>query len=72
MKAKEKDAKRNLSVAELQAELRSSREKHFKIRFKHRSVSVQNTAELRNLRRHIARLQTWIREKDLASAKPKG
>jgi ribosomal protein L29 len=63
MKTREKDAKRNLSVAELEAELRATREKQFKIAFKHKAMPVTNTAEIKTLRRHIARLQTWIREK---------
>ena len=66
MKTKEKDAKRNLSVAELQAELRVTREKHFKLRFKHKAMPVTNPMEIQDLRRHIARLETWIREKELA------
>ena len=67
MKIKEKDAKRNLSVAELQAELATTREKHFKLRFKHRAMPVTNPMEIRELRRHIARLETWIREKQVKS-----
>lgn len=66
MKAKDKDAKRNLSVAELQEELRSTREKHFRLRFKHKAMPVANPMEIQDLRRHIARLETWLREKQLA------
>ena len=69
MKTKDKDAKRNLTVAELQSELRTTREKHFKIRFKHRVMPVENPMEIRNLRRHIARLETWIKEKESSQAK---
>lgn len=65
MKAKDKDAKRNLSVAELQAELRTTREKHFRLRFKHKAMPVADPMEIQHLRRHIARLETWIREKQL-------
>ena len=68
MKAKEKDAKRNLSIAELQAELRTVRDKHFRLRFRHGSMPVENPMEIRNLRRHIARLETWIREKSAKAA----
>ena len=63
MKTKDKDAKRNLSVAELQAELSTTREKHFRLRFKHRAMPVTNPMEIKQLRRQIARLETWIREK---------
>lgn len=67
MKQREKDAKRNLSAAELEAELRASREKQFKLSFKHRAMPVTNPMEIRDLRRHIARLETWIREKQAAA-----
>ncbi|MBI4422686.1 MAG: 50S ribosomal protein L29 [Elusimicrobia bacterium] len=66
MKAREKDAKRVLSVAELRAELQTTREKHFKLRFKHRAMPVGNPMEIRHLRRHMARLETWIRQKETA------
>lgn len=71
MKAKQREEKRSLSISELQAELRASREKQFKLRFKHRVTPLTNPLELRNLRRHIARLETWIREKS-ASTKAEG
>lgn len=69
MKAKEREEKRNLSVSELEAELRAAREKHFKLRFKHRVTPLANPLELRNLRRHVARLQTWVREKSAVPAR---
>ncbi len=63
MKANDKQAKKNMSVAELQAELHQIQEKRFKLRFKHQVTPLPNPVELRNLRRHIARLKTWIQEK---------
>ncbi|MBI5209205.1 MAG: 50S ribosomal protein L29 [Elusimicrobia bacterium] len=63
MKAKEREAKRNMSVPELKLELSQTLEKRFRARFKHRVTKVQNPLELRNLRRHIARVKTLIREK---------
>ncbi len=68
MKAREKDAKRNLSVAELHAELRATEEKRFKLQFKHRVMPVANPSEIRALRRHAARLKTWIREQEMGRA----
>ncbi|MBI5200564.1 MAG: 50S ribosomal protein L29 [Elusimicrobia bacterium] len=65
MKAKDKDTKRSASVAELQEELRATREKHFRLRFKHKAMPVANPMEIQHLRRHIARLETWLREKQL-------
>lgn len=68
MKRREINAKRELSVPELQAELRTTREKQFKLKFKHKVTPLENSAELKNLRRHIARLETWIREKSASAA----
>lgn len=63
MKANEKQAKKSLSAAELAAELRAAREKRFKLRFKHGVSTLPNPLELRDTRRQIARLKTWIRER---------
>jgi len=63
MKGRDRDAKRSLSVQELRAELHAAREKHFRLKFKHRVTPLANPLELRQLRRHIARLETWIRGK---------
>ena len=67
MKAKERAEKRSLTVPELRAELGSRREKLFKLSFKHRSSPLANPLELRTLRRHIARLSSWIGEKEGAA-----
>ena len=63
MKANERQAKKNLSVAELGAELHQVQEKVFRLRFKHQVTPLSNPVELRSLRRDIARLKTWIYEK---------
>jgi large subunit ribosomal protein L29 len=63
MKAKEKEVKKTLSAAELQGELRQAQEKLFKLQFKHQVTPLSNPLELRSLRRHVARLKTWVREK---------
>jgi large subunit ribosomal protein L29 len=68
MKTKEKDDKKGLGVAELQNELRQTREKLFKLSFKHSVTPVKNPLELRALRRQIARLNTWISEKNKQGA----
>lgn len=67
MKAREKDAKRSLSVQELGAELHAARQKLFKLRFRHRVTHLENPMQLRDLRRHVARLETWIRERPRAA-----
>ncbi len=64
MKSKDKDAKRNLSAAELRAEIKELKEKRFRLGFKHKVTPLTNPLELRVVRRNIARLSTWIREKE--------
>ncbi|MEK7657247.1 MAG: 50S ribosomal protein L29 [Elusimicrobiota bacterium] len=66
MKSKDKDAKRSLSAAELRAEIKELKEKRFRLGFKHKVTPLTNPLELRVVRRNIARLSTWIREKESA------
>ena len=63
MKANEKQAKKSLSVKELETELRQAQEKRFKLHFKHQVTPLSNPVELRTMRRQIARFKTWINEK---------
>lgn len=67
MKANDKQAKKNLSIAEIESELHQAMEKRFKLRFKHQFSPLANPLELRNLRRHVARLKTWSGEKRAAT-----
>jgi large subunit ribosomal protein L29 len=66
MKAKEKEVKKTLSRAELEGELHQAQEKLFRLQFKHQVTPLANPLELRGLRRHVARLKTWVREKQAA------
>ncbi|MDE2293460.1 MAG: 50S ribosomal protein L29 [Elusimicrobia bacterium] len=66
MKTKEKDKKSNMSADEIRHELGQLKEKQFRLRFKHRVTPLENPLELRVLRRDIARLQTFLRQKQLA------
>ncbi len=68
MKAKEKESLRSHSPAELRAQLTQAREKLFRLKFKHGVAPAKNPMEMRNLRRQVARLETWIREKRPAAA----
>jgi large subunit ribosomal protein L29 len=69
MKANDKQAKKNLSAAELKSELRQAQENQFKLEFKHKVSPLSSPIELRTARRHIARLKTWIAQKDSAAAR---
>ena len=66
MKAADRDAKKALSAAELLSELRQTQQKRFDLRLKRSTGSIQDPLELRRLRRHTARLRTWLRQKELA------
>lgn len=68
MKAKEKENLRNHSTSELRAELSQTREKLFRLQFKHGVTPVKNPVEMRTLRRQVARLETWIRQKETPAA----
>ena len=63
MKAKDKETTKTRSLTELQTELRQAQEKKFKLQFKHQVTPLGNPLELRALRRQIARLKTWINQK---------
>ena len=60
MKTKEREAKKSLTVAELEQELRQTKEKLANLSLKHSLSPLDNPMELRNLRRYIARINTWI------------
>ncbi len=68
MKGTERRAKKALSEAELRAELESAEKKRFETIFRNATAPLSNPMELRSLRRHVARLKTWIREKETAAA----
>lgn len=66
MKTKEKDQKKNQTAAELKTELGKLREKQFRLGFKHKVTPLENPIELRTVRRNIARLETFLRQRQLA------
>ncbi|MDD2772637.1 MAG: 50S ribosomal protein L29 [Elusimicrobiales bacterium] len=68
MKTKDKMHLKNLSALELKAELRQAREKQFTLSFKHATTPLTNPLEMRTLRRKIAMLETFLREKDSQAA----
>lgn len=68
MKAKEKEASKTLSVKELLSQLHDAQEKQFKLKFRHQVAPLKNPLEIKHLRRQIARLKTWINEKQEAKA----
>jgi large subunit ribosomal protein L29 len=64
MKGREKEAVKAMSVPELQARLKEAEEAHFKLRFRHASNPLKNPMQIRDRRREVARLKTWLRQKE--------
>ena len=56
-----------MSVQELEALLRESQEKSFRLKFQHASNPLKNPLEIRAARREIARLLTVLRQKEKAA-----
>ena len=56
-----------LSEIEVEKKLRDSRDQHVKMRMSKQTGQVEETHKLKDLRRDIARLETILNEKKLAS-----
>lgn len=64
MKRKEREVLKNLSVDELEAELRTCKEKFFRLKFGASSTPIANPLELRYLGRKVAMIKTWLHQKE--------
>lgn len=60
---------RGQATEELIQAAKDARESMFKLKFALHTESVENTREIRGLRKRIARMKTVIRERELAAAK---
>ncbi len=60
---------RGLSEQELRAKETETAQELFKLRFRHASGQLDNTARLRRLRRELARIKTLLRERELAASR---
>ena len=58
-----KESFHELSVQEIEARLRESQEKSFRLKFQHASNPLKNPMEIRIARRQIAKLMTVLRQK---------
>jgi large subunit ribosomal protein L29 len=56
---------REMTDAELDAELKKTKNELFNLRFQHVTGQLENPIRLRNIKRDIARVKTIIREKEL-------
>ncbi len=59
---------REMSDAELNAELEKMKKDLFNLRFQHATGQLENPIQMRETKRNIARVKTIIREKELAKA----
>lgn len=57
-----------LDLAALVQELRASKQEALNLRFRHATGQLDKTSELRKVRRHIARLNMLIRQREIAAA----
>lgn len=63
---------RDLSHNELTEKLAETKEEFFNLRFQYATNQLDNTARLRDVRRDIARINTVIREQELAAWRSQG
>ena len=68
LKTQDRAAIRQLPEKELQVQLKETEDKLFKLKFANRIAPLKNGHEITHLRKHRARLMTWIREKSLKGA----
>jgi large subunit ribosomal protein L29 len=69
MKRKDKETLKNMSEAELRTQVTDLKKQIFQINFKRTTAPVENPLELRNARRKIARINTWLKQRELAKSK---
>ena len=60
---RERGALAVLTPDEIRQKLAQAREQYFRIRFRHRATPVKNPMEIRDIRRDIARYETFLRAK---------
>ncbi|MEM9747916.1 MAG: 50S ribosomal protein L29 [Actinomycetota bacterium] len=66
--AKKKNDLAELSMGELVDELKATKQEALNLRFRNATGQLENTAEIKKVRRQIARINTMIRDKEIAAA----
>jgi large subunit ribosomal protein L29 len=59
---------RELNDGELVQKLAESREEHFNLRFQSATGQLDNSARIGDIRREVARINTLLREREIAAA----
>ena len=62
-----KESLHEMSVSELQAQLKEAREKNFRLKFQHTSNPLKNPMEIKTARRQMARILTVLHQKEKAA-----
>ena len=63
-----KNKLREMDLNELVEELRETKHEALNLRFRNATGQLENTAEITKVRRQIARINTLIREREIAAA----
>ncbi len=63
-----KDKLAGMDLNELIEELRETKHEALNLRFRNATGQLENTAEIKKVRRQIARINTLIREREIAAA----
>ena len=58
----------DMNLAELVDELRATKHEALNLRFRNATGSLDNNAEIRTVRKQIARINTHIRQREIAAA----
>ena len=62
------DALADKNLAELVDELRATKHEALNLRFRNATGQLENTTEIKKVRRQIARINTLIRQREIAAA----
>jgi len=57
-----------MNLGSLIEELRETKQEALNLRFRNATGQLENTAELRKVRRQIARINTYIRQREIEAA----
>ena len=66
--ARSKTELSELGLSELLEELRLTKQEALNLRFRNATGQLDNSAEIRKVRRHVARINTLIRQREIAAA----
>jgi len=70
--ARELNELKDMDLATLVEELRASKQEALNLRFRHATGQLDNTAELGKVKQAIARINTLIRQREIAAAESSG